>query len=104
MDKTLVFEHALREHVLEQRNRCENVLAEYGVGEHSRSVDISFDASDGGRWSVRKWAAKGTAEGNGAELVDAVDTWIMTYERMNKTKVLRSLIAGPATGDDNIPF
>ena len=106
MDKHLMFEHMLREHVQFQRTRMEAVLEANGVGEYSRTVSIGYDGEDGGKWTINKYFPKGSIQFQAAELEAAVDGWIMMYEQQNRTKVLRSMIAGPqaAISDDNIPF
>jgi hypothetical protein len=106
MDKHLMFEHMLREHVIAQRARCEDVLRNNGIGEYSCSVDISYDADDGGKWRIAKYLSGGDYVFKAAELEAAVDGWIMLYNAQNNAKVLRSMIAGPqaAVGDDSIFF
>lgn len=95
MDKHLMFEHMLREHVQAQRQRIEAVLEASGIGEYSRDVSILYVAGDGGHWEVDKYFSKGTIAFKAAELEAAVDGWLMMYEQQNRTKVLRSMIAGP---------
>lgn len=97
MDKKLMFEHMLREHVNVQRIRMEAVLEAAGVGEYSRTVDITYSGDDGGKWSISKYFAKGSVQFHAAELEAAVDGWIALYEAQNRAKVLRSMIAGPST-------
>jgi len=106
MDKELMFEHMLREHVNAQRVRIEAVLEANGIGEYSRDVNITYHGDDGGKWRISKYFAKGSIEFSAAELEAAVDGWIMTYEAQNRAKVLRSMIAGPSASnkDDSIPF
>lgn len=95
MDKHLMFEHMLREHVQAQRQRIEAVLEANGIGEYSRDVGILYVAGDGGHWEVDKYFSKGSIAFKAAELEAAVDGWLMMYEQQNRTKVLRSMIAGP---------
>lgn len=95
MDKHLMFEHMLREHVQAQRQRIEVVMEANGVGEYSRTVDIIYNGDDGGKWSINKYFPKGSVQFNAAELEAAVDGWIALYEAQNRAKVLRSMIAGP---------
>ena len=97
MDKHLMFEHMLREHVNVQHERCRQVLADNGIGEYSQNVDLSYDGADGGSWTAHKYQAKGSISVKAAELEAAVDGWIMMYAQQNRTKVLRSMIAGPST-------
>jgi hypothetical protein len=107
MDKHLMFEHMLREHVNVQHERCRQVLADNGIGEYSQDVDLSYSGSDGGSWTAHKYLAKGSITFKAAELEAAVDGWIMLYEVQNRTKVLRSMIAGPQASiadGGNIPF
>lgn len=106
MDKHLMFEHMLREHVNVQLQRIEDALAAAGVGEHSRTVDLYYKANDGGVWKISKYFAKGEVNFTAAELEAAVNGWIALYEAQNRAKVLRSMIASPqrTVDDDNIPF
>lgn len=97
MDKKLMFEHMLREHVNVQRIRMEALLEANGIGEYSRTVSIAYEGEDGGKWTVSKYFAKGSVTFHAAELEAAVDGWIMMYEQQNRAKVLRSMIAGPST-------
>lgn len=96
LDKALLFEHTLRDHVKTIRTQLQEFLAEQGAPEHYQGVNISYSADDGGRWQISHYYNKITTDYRGAELAVVAAEFQTLYRSLHKSTTLRSLIAGPA--------
>lgn len=92
-DDALAFEHKLREHVMHIRACCIAVLEANGAT--YPSVDIRYNADDGGKWSICSYHKKIVTTIEGAELKGTYTAWASTLYHQNNIAVLRSLLSAP---------
>jgi hypothetical protein len=66
------------------------------MSEYNQTVDIRYNAGDGGRWHIEHYANKISTNSVGAELNEVAEAFRTSFKAQHGNKALRGLIAGPS--------